>query len=122
MKNKKSLLMSLKTQSVKQQQMLSSTQYFVVQHSKNKGVQLMLDAVIDYLPSPLDVKPIVGHRADDPDEEVIAKADDDAEFAALAFKVMTDPYVGKLTFFRVYSGTLTSGSYVKTQLKVNVNV
>lgn len=82
----------------------------------------MLDAVIDYLPSPLDVKPIVGHRADDPDEEVIAKADDDAEFAALAFKVMTDPYVGKLTFFRVYSGTLTSGSYVKTQLKVNVNV
>lgn len=84
---------------------------------KNKGVQLMLDAVIDYLPSPLDVKPIVGHRADDPDEEVIAKADDDAEFAALAFKVMTDPYVGKLTFFRVYSGTLTSGSYVKNSTK-----
>src|SRR5699024_7123759 len=68
---------------------------------KNKGVQLMLNAVIDYLPSPLDVKPIIGHRAEDPDEEVIARADDDAEFAALAFKVMTDPYVGKLTFFRV---------------------
>ncbi|MGV3032060.1 elongation factor G, partial [Staphylococcus chromogenes] len=84
---------------------------------KNKGVQLMLDAVIDYLPSPLDVKPIVGHRAENPDEEVIAKADDDAEFAALAFKVMTDPYVGKLTFFRVYSGTLTSGSYVKNSTK-----
>ena len=77
----------------------------------------MLNAVIDYLPSPLDVKPIVGHRAENPDEEVIAKADDNAEFAALAFKVMTDPYVGKLTFFRVYSGTLTSGSYVKNSTK-----
>jgi elongation factor G len=84
---------------------------------KNKGVQLMLNAVIDYLPSPLDVKPIVGHRAENPDEEVIAKPDDSAEFAALAFKVMTDPYVGKLTFFRVYSGTLTSGSYVKNSTK-----
>ncbi|MCI2902396.1 elongation factor G [Staphylococcus hominis] len=84
---------------------------------KNKGVQLMLNAVIDYLPSPLDVKPIVGHRAENPDEEVIAKADDNGEFAALAFKVMTDPYVGKLTFFRVYSGTLTSGSYVKNSTK-----
>ena len=84
---------------------------------KNKGVQLMLNAVIDYLPSPLDVKPIIGHRADNPDEEVIAKADDNAEFAALAFKVMTDPYVGKLTFFRVYSGTLSSGSYVKNSTK-----
>ncbi|MGN5882937.1 elongation factor G [Staphylococcus simulans] len=84
---------------------------------KNKGVQLMLDAVIDYLPSPLDVKPIVGHRASNPDEEIIARADDDAEFAALAFKVMTDPYVGKLTFFRVYSGTMNSGSYVKNSTK-----
>lgn len=84
---------------------------------KNKGVQLMLDAVIDYLPSPLDVKPIVGHRAEEPDEEVVCKADDDAEFAALAFKVMSDPYVGKLTFFRVYSGTLDAGSYVKNSSK-----
>ncbi|MDT3958628.1 elongation factor G [Staphylococcus kloosii] len=84
---------------------------------KNKGVQLMLNAVIDYLPSPLDVKPIVGHRSGNPDEEVIARPDDSAEFAALAFKVMTDPYVGKLTFFRVYSGTLTSGSYVKNSTK-----
>ncbi|AMY05634.1 elongation factor G [Staphylococcus condimenti] len=84
---------------------------------KNKGVQLMLDAVIDYLPSPLDVKAIVGHHADNPDEEVIAPPDDDADFAALAFKVMTDPYVGKLTFFRVYSGTLNSGSYVKNSTK-----
>ncbi|PTJ07969.1 elongation factor G [Staphylococcus simulans] len=84
---------------------------------KNKGVQLMLDAVIDYLPSPLDVKPIIGHRASNPDEEIVARADDDAEFAALAFKVMTDPYVGKLTFFRVYSGTMNSGSYVKNSTK-----
>ncbi|MGY8712090.1 elongation factor G, partial [Bradyrhizobium sp. 18BD] len=84
---------------------------------KNKGVQLMLNAVIDYLPSPLDVKPIIGHHANDPEEEVIAKPNDSAEFAALAFKVMTDPYVGKLTFFRVYSGTLTSGSYVKNSTK-----
>ena len=84
---------------------------------KNKGVQLMLNAVIDYLPSPLDVKPIIGHRANNPDEEVVAKPDDSAEFAALAFKVMTDPYVGKLTFFRVYSGTLSSGSYVKNSSK-----
>ena len=84
---------------------------------KNKGVQLMLDAVIEYLPSPLDVKPIVGHRTDDDDEEVIARPDDSAPFAALAFKVMTDPFVGKLTFFRVYSGTMESGSYVKNSTK-----
>ncbi len=84
---------------------------------KNKGVQLLLNAVIDYLPSPLDVKPIVGHRKDDEDEEVIAKPDDSAPFAALAFKVMTDPFVGKLTFFRVYSGTLDSGSYIRNTSK-----
>ena len=84
---------------------------------KNKGVQLMIDAVLDYLPSPLDVKPIVGHRVSDEEEEVIARADDSADFAALAFKVATDPFVGKLTFFRVYSGTLSSGSYVKNSTK-----
>ncbi|QCT75703.1 elongation factor G [Macrococcoides canis] len=84
---------------------------------KNKGVQLMLDAAIEYLPSPLDVKPIVGHSADDESEEIIAKPDDSAPFAALAFKVMTDPFVGKLTFFRVYSGTLNSGSYVQNATK-----
>src|SRR5699024_11009749 len=84
---------------------------------KNKGVQLMLNAVIDYLTSPLDVKLIMGHWADDQEEEVIAKSDDNAEFATLAIKVMTVPYVGKLTFFRVYSGTLTSGSYVKNSTK-----
>ena len=84
---------------------------------KNKGVQLLLDAVVDYLPSPLDVKPIVGHKADNEEEEYIAKPDDSEPFAALAFKVMTDPFVGKLTFFRVYSGTLDAGSYVQNTTK-----
>ena len=84
---------------------------------KNKGVQLLLNAVVDYLPSPLDVKPIVGHKVDDEEEEYIAKPDDSESFAALAFKVMTDPYVGKLTFFRVYSGTLDAGSYVQNTTK-----
>src|SRR5699024_7838386 len=83
---------------------------------KNKGVQLLLNAVVDYLPSPLDVKPIVGHKTDN-EEEYIAKPDDSEPFAALAFKVMTDPYVGKLTFFRVYSGTLDAGSYVQNTTK-----
>ncbi|MFC4323842.1 elongation factor G [Litchfieldia salsa] len=83
---------------------------------KNKGVQKMLDAVIDYLPSPLDVEAIKGHLPDS-EEEVTRPSDDDAPFAALAFKVMTDPYVGKLTFFRVYSGTLSSGSYVQNSTK-----
>ncbi|WP_088006747.1 elongation factor G [Indiicoccus explosivorum] len=83
---------------------------------KNKGVQLMLNAVIDYLPSPLDVPPITGH-VPDTEEEVVRKAGDDEPFSALAFKVMTDPYVGKLTFFRVYSGVLNSGSYVQNSTK-----
>jgi len=82
---------------------------------KNKGVQLMLDAVIDYLPSPLDVPAIKGHL--DSGEEAERTADDSAPFAALAFKIMSDPYVGKLTFFRVYSGTLNSGSYVQNSTK-----
>ncbi|MCD2138263.1 elongation factor G [Salinicoccus halitifaciens] len=84
---------------------------------KNKGVQLLLNAVIDYLPSPLDVKPIVGHVKDDEEQEIVAKPDDSEPFAALAFKVMTDPFVGKLTFFRVYSGTLDSGSYIRNTTK-----
>ena len=84
---------------------------------KNKGVQLMLDGVIDYLPAPTDVPPIVGHKADNEEEEFEVRADDDAPFAALAFKVMTDPYVGRLTFFRVYSGTLESGSYIQNATK-----
>ncbi|WLR41978.1 elongation factor G [Bacillus carboniphilus] len=83
---------------------------------KNKGVQLMIDTVIDYLPSPIDVKDIKG-TIPDTDEEVTRPSSDDAPFSALAFKVMTDPYVGKLTFFRVYSGTLSSGSYVVNSTK-----
>ncbi|TGB00919.1 elongation factor G [Halobacillus salinus] len=83
---------------------------------KNKGVQLLIDGVIDYLPSPLDVPPIEGH-VPQTDEEVVRKADDNEPFSALAFKVATDPYVGKLTFFRVYSGTLSAGSYVRNSTK-----
>ncbi|PIR46910.1 MAG: elongation factor G [Candidatus Vogelbacteria bacterium CG10_big_fil_rev_8_21_14_0_10_45_14] len=78
---------------------------------KNRGVQLVLDGVVDYLPSPLDVPPTKGI---DPNtgEEIIRETSDDAPFSALAFKLQSDPYVGQLTFFRVYSGKLTSGSYV----------
>ena len=78
---------------------------------KNKGVQLMLDAVLDYLPSPLDIPAIKGINPDT-DEQEERPASDEAPFAALAFKIMTDPFVGRLTFFRVYSGVLQSGSYV----------
>ncbi len=83
---------------------------------KNKGVQLMLDGVIDYLPSPLDVPAIKGIDPDT-DAEVERHASDEEPFSALAFKVMTDPFVGRLTFFRVYSGTLQSGSYVQNATK-----
>ena len=78
---------------------------------KNKGVQLLLDAIVDYLPSPLDVPPVVGLLPDGetPSER---KASDDEPFSALAFKIMTDPHVGQLTFFRVYSGKLSGGSYI----------
>jgi elongation factor G len=79
---------------------------------KNKGVQQMLDAVIDYLPTPLDIKPILAHDPDDAAKEVMVKYSDDEPFTALAFKVAADPFVGKLAFFRVYSGTLKAGSYV----------
>ncbi|HKL94841.1 MAG TPA: elongation factor G [Haploplasma sp.] len=82
---------------------------------KNKGVKLMLDAAIRYLPSPLDIPAVVGHNGKD--EEVTREASDDEKFTALAFKVMTDPFVGRLTFFRVYSGTVTSGSYVTNSTK-----
>ena len=77
---------------------------------KNKGVQMMLDAVVDYMPSPLDVPAIAGFNPDTEMEET-RPSDDTAPFSALAFKIMTDPFVGKLCFFRVYSGTLESGSY-----------
>ena len=83
---------------------------------KNKGVQLMLDAVVDYLPSPLDVPAIKGIDPNT-DEETERHSSDEEPFSALAFKVMTDPFVGRLTFFRVYSGTLQSGSYVKNSTK-----
>ncbi|MCL1632386.1 elongation factor G [Sporolactobacillus sp. CPB3-1] len=83
---------------------------------KNKGVQHVLDACIDYLPSPLDVPAIKGTLPDS-GEEATRPADDSAPFSALAFKVMTDPFVGKLTFFRVYSGTIEAGSYVANSTK-----
>ena len=82
---------------------------------KNKGVQLMLDAVIDYLPAPTDIPAIKGTLEDG--TEVERHASDEEPFAALAFKVMTDPFVGKLTFFRVYSGTIQSGTYVLNSTK-----
>jgi elongation factor G len=84
---------------------------------KNKGVQQLLDCVIDFLPSPVDVPAIVGHDVDDAELEIARKADDQEPFAALAFKIMNDPFVGKLTFFRVYSGSLKSGSYVFNSTK-----
>jgi elongation factor G len=82
---------------------------------KNKGVQPLLDAVIDYLPSPLDVPPVVGTeliKGEENERQVVRKADDAEPFAALAFKIAADPYVGKLTYFRVYSGRLEAGSRV----------
>ncbi|PWB38437.1 MAG: elongation factor G [Parcubacteria group bacterium] len=80
---------------------------------KNKGVQFLLDAVTAYLPSPLDMPEVEGHEPRNEDSKVILKAEDKDPFVALAFKVATDPYVGRLTFIRVYSGTLGSGSYVE---------
>lgn len=84
---------------------------------KNKGVQPMLDAVVDYLPSPLDIESIKGTDPEDPEKEMERHAGDDQPFSALAFKIMTDPFVGKLTFFRVYSGTVSKGSYVYNSTK-----
>ncbi len=79
---------------------------------KNKGVQTMLDAVVDYLPSPLDIPPIEGTDIDNPEVKLFRHASDDEPFSALVFKIMTDPYVGQLAFFRVYSGTLKTGDSV----------
>lgn len=81
---------------------------------KNKGVKKMIDAVIDYLPSPLDVPPVKAFRDD---QEITIQADDNEEFSALAFKIMNDPFVGSLTFFRVYSGSLTKGTYIINSTK-----
>lgn len=82
---------------------------------KNKGVKLVLDGVVDYLPAPTDIAAIVAHTPDE--KEVLRHASDDEPFTALAFKVMTDPHVGRLTFFRVYSGSIKSGSYIKNSTK-----
>jgi elongation factor G len=82
---------------------------------KNKGVQAMLDAVVDYLPSPVDIPPVAGENAAGEHEE--RRADDSEPFSALAFKIMTDPYVGQLTFFRVYSGVVNSGDTVLNPVK-----
>jgi len=83
---------------------------------KNKGVQALLDAIIDYLPSPVDIPAIRGKDART-GEEIVREADAEVPFSALAFKVMTDPYVGKLTYFRVYSGSMSAGSYVRNSTK-----
>ncbi|OHW62417.1 elongation factor G [Andreesenia angusta] len=83
---------------------------------KNKGVQALLDAVVEYMPSPLDIPPVEGTKPGS-EEKDVRESSDEAPFAALAFKIMTDPYVGKLGFFRVYSGTLDSGSYVLNSTK-----
>jgi elongation factor G len=79
---------------------------------KNKGVQTMLDAVVDYLPSPVEVPPVEGTAIDDPETALVRKSSDEEPFAALVFKIMTDPFVGQLAFFRVYSGVLASGDHV----------
>ena len=85
---------------------------------KNRGVQFLIDAIVDYMPSPLDIPPVLGTSTDpDSDEELHREADVDEPFSALAFKVMTYPYVGKLCFFRVYSGKLENGSYVYNSTK-----
>jgi elongation factor G len=79
---------------------------------KNKGVQTLLDAVVDYLPSPLDIPPMIGHNPENMEEEIVRKPDDNEPFSALGFKIMTDPFVGQLIFIRVYSGTLKTGDSV----------
>ncbi len=84
---------------------------------KNKGVQTLLDAVVDYLPSPVESAAIKGTMMDDEEKEVIVESTDDGAFASLAFKIMTDPFVGQLTFIRVYRGSLESGSYVHNSTK-----
>ncbi|MGB5507139.1 MAG: elongation factor G [Sulfurovum sp.] len=84
---------------------------------KNKGVQTLLDAVVEYLPSPVEAPAIKGTMMEDEEKEVIVESTDDGEFASLAFKIMTDPFVGQLTFIRVYRGSLESGSYVLNSTK-----
>ncbi len=84
---------------------------------RNKGVQLLLDAIVDYLPSPLDIPPVEGTEVGDKDKILTREADDKAPFSGLAFKIMADPFIGRLAFFRVYSGSIKSGSYVLNSTK-----
>lgn len=84
---------------------------------RNKGVQLLLDAIVDYLPSPLDIPPVEGTEVGDKEKVITREADDNAPFSGLAFKIMADPFIGKLAFFRVYSGSIKSGSYVLNSTK-----
>src|SRR5262249_10527588 len=84
---------------------------------KNKGVQQLLDGVVDFLPSPMDIPPVQGHTPHHGENHSTRCAGDDEPFAALAFKIMPDPFVGRLTFIRVYSGVLDSGSYVYNSTK-----
>lgn len=84
---------------------------------KNKGIQSLLDAIVDYMPAPTDVAMVKGTDMKDSSIEIEREMSDDAPFAALAFKVMTDPFVGKLTFFRVYSGVVEKGTYVLNSTK-----
>ena len=79
---------------------------------KNKGVQSLVDAVIEYLPSPIDIPPAIGHSTENPEERIPVKVDDNAKFCSLAFKLWTDPFVGKLIFFRVYAGKLSKGEFI----------
>jgi len=95
---------------------MSLTPVFCGSAFKNKGVQLLLDAIVDYLPSPLDIPPVTGIRPSD-GAEIKRSASDDEPFSAFAFKIMTDPYVGQLTFTRVYSGVLSAGSYTYNSSK-----
>jgi len=84
---------------------------------KNKGVQMVLDGVIDYLPAPSDIAGIKGHKVDEPETEMIRKPNDDEPLSSLAFKIMTDPHVGKITYVRIYSGVLKAGTYVYNATK-----
>ncbi len=84
---------------------------------RNKGIQLLLDAIVDYLPSPIDIPPVEGYDPDDKNNVMHREADDNAPFSGLAFKIMADPFIGKLAFFRVYSGVVKAGSYVLNSTK-----
>merc|ERR1719433_611699 len=84
---------------------------------KNKGVQPMLDAVLDYLPSPLDLPPMEGTSIEDEEVKMVRVPSDDEPLSALAFKIMTDPFVGSLTFARIYSGVMEAGTYAQNSVK-----